>query len=114
MDDFGTGYSSLGYLQLVSVRQDQDRPLVHLDHQRDGDDKATPIVRSVISLGQSLSMMTTAEGVETLEQRPSLRRKAASRSRATTSAVLCQPKELTLLSRTGVDSKTAATASVAA
>ncbi len=32
MDDFGTGYSSLTYLQCLSVRQDQDRPVVRKGH----------------------------------------------------------------------------------
>ena len=32
MDDFGTGYSSLTYLQMFSVRQDQDRPIVRKGH----------------------------------------------------------------------------------
>ncbi len=35
--------------------------------------KSTAIVKSVIGLGQSLSMRTTAEGVETLEQASFLR-----------------------------------------
>ena len=32
MDDFGTGYSSLTYLQIVPVRQDQDRSLLREGH----------------------------------------------------------------------------------
>ena len=32
MDDFGTGYSSLSYLQQLSLRQDQDRPVLRQRH----------------------------------------------------------------------------------
>ena len=66
MDDFGTGYSSLGYLNSFpfdKIKIDQS----FISSMSDAD-KSTAIVKSVISLGQSLSMTTTAEGVETFEQ----------------------------------------------
>ena len=66
MDDFGTGYSSLGYLNSFPFDK------IKIDKSFIGDmsdtDKSGAIVKSVISLGQSLNMITTAEGVETAEQ----------------------------------------------
>ncbi|NTF33554.1 EAL domain-containing protein [Rhizobium skierniewicense] len=66
MDDFGTGYSSLGYLNSFPFDK------IKIDKSFIGDmsdkDKSGAIVKSVISLGQSLNMVTTAEGVETAEQ----------------------------------------------
>lgn len=66
MDDFGTGYSSLGYLNSFPFDK------IKIDKSFIGgmseQDKSSAIVRSVISLGQSLNMVTTAEGVETAEQ----------------------------------------------
>lgn len=66
MDDFGTGYSSLGYLNSFPFDK------IKIDKSFIGDmnakDKSGAIVKSVISLGQSLNMITTAEGVETIEQ----------------------------------------------
>ena len=72
LDDFGTGYSSLGYLQPVSRRQDQDRPLVH-PRSIDNRDTAA-IVRAIIGLGRELGITVTAEGVETEAQLDILRR----------------------------------------
>src|ERR1700748_3716253 len=66
MDDFGTGYSSLSYLR--SFRFDKikiDRPFVK-DRAHRPDCGA--IVRAISSLGRSLNITTTAEGVETLDQ----------------------------------------------
>jgi diguanylate cyclase (GGDEF)-like protein/PAS domain S-box-containing protein len=66
MDDFGTGYSSLGYLNSFPFDK------IKIDKSFIGGmsdkDKSGAIVKSVISLGQSLNMVTTAEGVETAEQ----------------------------------------------
>ncbi len=66
MDDFGTGYSSLGYLNSFPFDK------IKIDKSFIGDmetkDKSGAIVKSVIGLGQSLKMITTAEGVETPEQ----------------------------------------------
>jgi len=64
MDDFGTGYSSLSYLQKFPFNKIKiDRSFVAGD---DGDSEA--ILRSIASLGTSLGMAITAEGVETAAQ----------------------------------------------
>jgi diguanylate cyclase (GGDEF)-like protein len=67
LDDFGTGYSSLSYLRKFPFgRIKIDRGFVsELSEARDD---SLAIVRSVIRLGNSLGMATTAEGVETKQQ----------------------------------------------
>lgn len=66
MDDFGTGYSSLAYLNSFPFDKLKiDRSFISsLEDQ----EKSRAIVRSVLSLGESLQMTVTAEGVETAEQ----------------------------------------------
>jgi EAL domain-containing protein (putative c-di-GMP-specific phosphodiesterase class I) len=66
MDDFGTGYSSLSYLRAfpfdkIKIGRSVVRDILHAD-------EATAIVRAVTSLGRSLGIATTAEGIETEEQ----------------------------------------------
>lgn len=66
MDDFGTGNSSLSYLRSFPF----DKLKVDGSFTRDleGNAEAQAIMRTVASLGNSLGMITTAEGVETEEQ----------------------------------------------
>ncbi len=71
MDDFGTGYSSLSYLQSYPVNTIKiDRSFVDaLDKEK----SALSIIRAIIALANSMEMSTTAEGVETPEQRDQLK-----------------------------------------
>ncbi|MGH6922587.1 MAG: putative bifunctional diguanylate cyclase/phosphodiesterase [Propylenella sp.] len=72
MDDFGTGYSSLSYLRSFPFDKIKiDQSFVR-DLATSGDSLA--IVRAVATLGAALGVVTTAEGVETLEQIECLRR----------------------------------------
>ncbi|QQO14193.1 EAL domain-containing protein [Bradyrhizobium diazoefficiens] len=67
MDDFGTGYSSLTYLQCFPFDKIKiDRSFV----SGVGNDAGSlSIVRAVAAMARGLGMTTTAEGVETNEQR---------------------------------------------
>jgi diguanylate cyclase (GGDEF)-like protein len=66
LDDFGTGYSSLNYLRSFPFSKIKiDRCFIdEIDSRPD----CQAIVRSVVSLAESLGMTTTAEGVERQEQ----------------------------------------------
>jgi EAL domain-containing protein (putative c-di-GMP-specific phosphodiesterase class I) len=71
MDDFGTGYSSLSYLQSFPF----DRIKIDRSFIKDITDGAGSlnIVRAVAALATGLGMVTTAEGVETQEQRDTVK-----------------------------------------
>jgi len=69
MDDFGTGYSSLSYLSRLPVDiLKMDRSFLISDHEADAS-----LAAAIISLGKSLRLDVVAEGVERLDQVPSLR-----------------------------------------
>lgn len=71
LDDFGTGYSSLSYLRSFPFDNIKiDRSFV-ADIETRSD--AAAIVRAIASLGTSLGMTTTAEGIETQAQLDRLR-----------------------------------------
>ncbi|WP_426438018.1 bifunctional diguanylate cyclase/phosphodiesterase [Bradyrhizobium genosp. P] len=70
LDDFGTGYSSLSYLKRFPFDKIKiDRSFVS-DIAIDG---SATIVQSVVNIAASRNMTTTAEGVETEQQRDLLR-----------------------------------------
>jgi diguanylate cyclase (GGDEF)-like protein len=71
LDDFGTGYSSLSYLKMFPFDKIKiDRSFVtDLSTRPD----CAAIVCAIIGLGRSLDIVTTAEGVETMEQSSLLR-----------------------------------------
>ncbi len=72
MDDFGTGYSSLSYLRSFPFDKIKiDRSFIKdIDRNRD----SAVIIKAIASLGTSLGIETTAEGVETEEQLDIVRR----------------------------------------
>jgi diguanylate cyclase (GGDEF)-like protein len=71
IDDFGTGYSSLAYLAKAPVQSLKvDRSFI-ADMLREP--AAMTLVRTIISLGQSLTLKVVAEGVDTPEQAKMLR-----------------------------------------
>ncbi|HVX91912.1 MAG TPA: EAL domain-containing protein [Xanthobacteraceae bacterium] len=66
LDDFGTGYSSLSYLRMFpfdKIKIDQSF-VAEMTVRAD----CAAIICAITGLGKSLNIVTTAEGVETLEQ----------------------------------------------
>src|SRR5712671_6930685 len=71
LDDFGTGYSSLSYLQRFPFDKIKiDRCFVNDLAEPDG---SSCIVQAVVNIAAARQMTTTAEGVETQQQRELLR-----------------------------------------
>jgi predicted signal transduction protein with EAL and GGDEF domain len=67
LDDFGTGYSSLIYLRRFPFDKIKiDRSFLE---SMEPTGESAIIVESIVSLGRSLGLTVTAEGVETEEQR---------------------------------------------
>jgi diguanylate cyclase (GGDEF)-like protein len=66
MDDFGTGYSSLSYLRRFPFNKIKiDQCFIR---DMSDDDESMAVLRAITGLGSNLGMVTTAEGVETLDQ----------------------------------------------
>ena len=71
LDDFGTGYSSLSYLKRFPFDKIKiDSCFISDIAEIDG---SSAIVQAVVNIAASRNMTTTAEGVETLEQKELLR-----------------------------------------
>ena len=71
MDDFGTGYSSLSYLQRFPFDKIKiDRSFIN--GMADGA-SSRGIIRAIAALANGLGMATTAEGVETQQQRDAVK-----------------------------------------
>jgi diguanylate cyclase (GGDEF)-like protein len=71
LDDFGTGYSSLSYLQRFPFDKIKiDRCFVA---DIEGSGGSSSIVQAVVNIAAARNMTTTAEGVETEQQKASLR-----------------------------------------
>jgi diguanylate cyclase (GGDEF)-like protein/PAS domain S-box-containing protein len=72
IDDFGTGYSSLSYLRKFPVDTLKiDRSFVERLGEQPDDGT---LARTIVQLGQSLGLVTVAEGIETYAQFLALRR----------------------------------------
>jgi len=70
LDDFGTGYSSLSYLTMFPFDKIKIDKSFTLNMTRNPTSAA--IIAAVLSLGRSLGIATTAEGVETRQEFRSL------------------------------------------
>jgi EAL domain-containing protein (putative c-di-GMP-specific phosphodiesterase class I) len=71
LDDFGTGYSSLSYLQRFPFDKIKiDRCFITDIAEPEG---SSSIVQAVVNIAADRRMTTTAEGVETVQQRELLR-----------------------------------------
>jgi EAL domain-containing protein (putative c-di-GMP-specific phosphodiesterase class I) len=71
LDDFGTGYSSLSYLTMFPFDKIKIDKSFTLNMTKNPTSAA--IIAAVLSLGRSLDIATTAEGVETLQEYQALR-----------------------------------------
>ncbi|QGR08904.1 diguanylate cyclase (plasmid) [Pantoea phytobeneficialis] len=72
VDDFGTGYASFGYLSNFPFNGLKlDKSFILAMHESDN---ALKIVENLISLGKAYSLVITAEGVETLQQKEQLQK----------------------------------------
>ncbi|MEO8809180.1 MAG: EAL domain-containing protein [Rhodanobacter sp.] len=85
LDDFGTGYSSLAYLQQLPLDELKiDRAFISTLETAIPD----PLASFIIDVGHRLGMITTAEGVETLQQMTVLRSLGCDRVQG---YLICEP-----------------------
>ena len=71
LDDFGTGYSSLSYLRRAPFDKIKiDQSFVRGCTEDDNSNAA--IITAIVSLAQAMDMVTTAEGVEALDELQSI------------------------------------------
>jgi diguanylate cyclase (GGDEF)-like protein len=95
LDDFGTGYSSLGYLRSAPF----DKIKIDQSFVRGATEKGSrngAIIAAIVALAEALSMDTTAEGIESLDQLALVRKLNVSHiqgyiySKAVSNAELCE------------------------
>lgn len=98
LDDFGTGYSSLGYLKTAPF----DKIKIDQSFVRDATQAGSrngAIIAAIVALAEALSMETTAEGIESLDQLDLIQSLRVSHvqgyvySKAISSEALCQRLE---------------------
>ncbi len=78
LDDFGTGYASLSYLNSFPFDKIKvDRSFIR---NLPDSNESTAIVRAVTSMGRSLGMTITAEGVETAAQQQAVQMQGCSQA----------------------------------
>ena len=102
MDDFGTGYSSIGYLRSFKF----DKLKIDRSFVKDvlADEKCLAIVRAIVGLGESFGITTTAEGVETEDQRRCLSQEGCTEVQGFLYSKPLPPHEISaLLGRLGAD-----------
>ena len=96
LDDFGTGYSSLYHLrelQFDKLKIDKS----YVTSLKQGSERAK-LVDAIIQLGASLSLETTAEGIETSTNLDWLSHRAALSARAICSDARCRRRPPTIIS----------------
>jgi diguanylate cyclase (GGDEF)-like protein len=95
LDDFGTGYSSIGYLRSFKF----DKLKIDQSFVRDllADERSLAIVRAIVGLGASFGITTTAEGVETEDQRSCLNHEGCTEVQGYLYSKPLPPDEIALL-----------------
>jgi diguanylate cyclase (GGDEF)-like protein len=108
LDDFGTGYSSLSYLQRFPFDKIKiDRSFIKNIAAFEG---SSSIVQAVVDIGAARNMTTTAEGVETEEQRALLRQLGCTEMQGFLFSAALPAAEISRLFRTGDENPGAAPA----